>query len=369
MARCETGRNGSCGLVVGWASLAPVAGALAVAGMTGAVHAQAPFAGKTVSILVGSAAGGSYDLYARTVARHIGKSLPGAPSVIVQNMQGANSAVMATHLYNAAAKDGTVLGAPLNTLPVTELLEPGKLKLESAKFNWIGAVSSPANVLAMWHTSGIKTLADAQQKDSTIGATTPGTSKEMYPLLTNALFGTKFKVVTGYKGSTEVNIAMERGEVGGHGANYRHFLQLPKPRLGAEGKLHYVFQMTEERDAALKGVPTLLELAKTDEQKKIIMVMVATEAIGRSMFAPPGMDADRVALLRSSFDTMLADKEFLAEVEKAKLEVQPDQRRQAAAPGRGPDGDAAGYRGQVQAGGDAEGVREREWGGSQAPRV
>lgn len=297
--------------------------AICMAGAPGSAVAQASFAGKTVSVLVGSAAGGSYDLYARTVARHIGKALPGAPSVIVQNMQGANSAVMATHLYNAAAKDGTVLGAPLNTLPVTELLEPGKLKLESAKFNWIGAVSSPANVLAMWHTSGVRTLADAQQKESTVGATTPGTSKEMYPLLTNYLFGTRFKVVTGYKGSAEINIAMERGEVGGHGANSVIAYNFQNADWVRDGKLLYVFQMTEERDPSVKEVPTLLELAKTEEQKRIIMVMVATEAIGRSIFAPPGMEADRVALLRRAFDTMLADKEFLAEVEKAKLEFNP----------------------------------------------
>lgn len=298
-------------------------GALAVAAVPAPTWAQAPFAGKTVSILVGSAAGGSYDLYARTVARHISKVLPGAPSVIVQNMQGANSAVMATHLYNAAPKDGTVLGAPLNTLPVTELLEPGKLKLQSARFNWIGAVSSPTNVLATWHTSGIKTIDDARQKEATIGSTTPGTSKEMYPLLTNYLFATRFKVVSGYKGSTEINIAMERGEVGGHGANSVIAYNFQNADWLRDGKLHYVFQMTQERDPAISNIPTLLEFATTDEQRKIIMLLVATEAIGRSIFAPPGMAADRVALLRQSFDEMLADKEFLAEVEKAKLELSP----------------------------------------------
>jgi tripartite-type tricarboxylate transporter receptor subunit TctC len=295
------------------------------------VAAQDFFAGKTVSILVGSAVGGSYDLYARMVAKHIGKHIPGNPTVIVRNMPGANSGLMAAHLYDGAPKDGTTLGAPLNTVPLTQLLEPDKAKFNAGEFNWIGAVSSPANVLATWHTSGIKTIEDAQKTETLIGATTSGTTQEMYPLMANNLFGTKFKVVIGYKGGAEVNIAMERGEVQGRGANTYIAYRFQNADWIRDGKLNFVFQMTDERDPMMKDVPTLLEYAKTDEQKRIISVMVTTEMIGRSLMAPPGVPADRVALLRKALEAVVKDPDFLADVEKAKLEISsiPGEKLQA----------------------------------------
>jgi tripartite-type tricarboxylate transporter receptor subunit TctC len=298
------------------ATLLTLAGSLPAA-------AQDFYAGKTISILVGSAVGGSYDLYARMVAKHIGKHIPGHPTVIVRNMQGAASGIMAAHLYEQAPRDGTTLGAPLNTVPITQLVEPDKTKFNTAEFNWIGAVSSPMNVLATWHTSGVKTIEDAQKTETLIGATTAGTSQDMYPLMTNYLFGTKFKVVTGYKGGAEVNIAMERGEVQGRGANTYIAYRFQNADWIRDGKLNFVFQMTDERDPMLKDVPTLLEYAKTDEQKKIIMMMVTTEMIGRSLMAPPGVPADRVALLRGALMATVKDPEFLADMEKAKLEISP----------------------------------------------
>jgi tripartite-type tricarboxylate transporter receptor subunit TctC len=285
--------------------------------------AQDFYPGKTISIAVGSAAGGSYDLYARMVARHIGKHIPGNPAVIVRNMPGANSGLMANFIYEQAAKDGTALGAPLNTAPLMQVLEPDKTKFNAAEFNWIGAVSSPANVLATWHTSGVKTIEDAQKKEVPIGATTPGTTMEMYPLMANNLFGTKFKVITGYIGGAEINVAMERGEVQGRGANTYIAYRFQNADWIRDNKLNFVFQMTEERDPMMKDTPTLLEYARTDEQRKIISLMVTTETIGRSIIAPPGMSAERVALLRKALAEMVKDPEFLADVERAQLEISP----------------------------------------------
>ncbi|HZS64413.1 MAG TPA: tripartite tricarboxylate transporter substrate-binding protein [Xanthobacteraceae bacterium] len=281
------------------------------------------YAGKTVSIIVGSAPGGSYDLYARLVAQHIGKHIPGNPKVIVQNMPGANSQLMAGYVADIAPKDGTALGAPLNTVPLNQMLQPDKTKFNAAKFNWIGAVSSPANVLVTWHTSGVKTLDAAKEKEVTIGATTAGTTQEMYPLMANNLFGTKFKVITGYKASTEINIAMERGEVQGRGANTYLSYRFQNPDWIRDKKINFIFQMTEERDPEMKDVPTLLEYAKTDEQRKIVSLMVTTESIGRSYFAPPGVPADRVALLRKALAEVVKDPAFLADAEKSKLEITP----------------------------------------------
>ncbi len=285
--------------------------------------AQDFYSGKTITIAVGSAPGGSYDLYARIVARHIGKHIPGNPNVIVQNMPGANSQLMANHVYSIAPKDGTTLGAPLNTVPLNQMLEPQNTKFNAAEFNWIGAVSSPANVMVTWHTSGVKTLDEAKQKEVTVGATTAGTTQEMYPLMANNLFGTKFKVVTGYKASTEINVAMERGEVQGRGANTYLAYRFQNPDWIREKKINFIFQMTEERDPEMKDVPTLLEYAKTDEQKKIVSLMVTTETIGRPLVAPPGVPADRVALLRKALMAVVKDPEFIADAEKAKLELSP----------------------------------------------
>lgn len=289
----------------------------------GVAQGQDFYSSKTVVINVGSAAGGSYDLYARMVARHLGKHIPGNPTVIVRNMPGANSGVMAHYIYEMAPKDGTALGAPLNTVPLTQVLEPAAAKFNAAEFNWIGAVSSPANLLATWHTSGVKTIDDARNKEVTIGATTPGTTMEMYPLLANSLFGTKFKVITGYLGGAEINVAMERGEVQGRGGNTYIAYRFQNADWIRDKKLNFVFQMTDERDPMMPDTPTLLEHAKTEEQRKILSVMVTTEAIGRSLIAPPNVPADRVTLLRKALMEMMKNPEFVADVEKAQLEISP----------------------------------------------
>jgi tripartite-type tricarboxylate transporter receptor subunit TctC len=284
--------------------------------------AQDFYAGKTVSIVVGSAPGGSYDLYARIVARHIGQHIPGNPTFVVQNMPGANSKLMAGYVYNVAPKDGTVLGAPLNTVAINQMVE-GKANFDAAEFNWIGAVSSPANVLVTWHSSGVKTLDDARKKEVIIGATTAGTTQEMYPVMANNLLGTKFKVVTGYKASTEVNLAMERGETQGRGANTYLAYRFQNPDWISDKKINLIFQMTETRDPLMPDTPTLLEYARNDEQKKVISLMVTSEAIGRPLLAPPGVPAERVALLRKALMQVVKDPEFVAEAEKAQLEISP----------------------------------------------
>jgi tripartite-type tricarboxylate transporter receptor subunit TctC len=285
--------------------------------------AQDFYTGKTVNIVVGSAPGGSYDLYARIVARHIGKHIPGHPTFVVQNMPGANSKLMAGYVYNVAPKDGTVLGAPLNTVAINQMIEGQATNFNAAEFNWIGAVSSPANVLVSWHTSGVKTLEDARHKEIIIGATTAGTTQEMYPVMANNLLGTKFKVVTGYKASTEVNLAMERGETQGRGANTYLAYRFQNPDWIQEKKINLIFQMTETRDPLMPDTPTLLEFAKNDEQKKVISLMVTSEAIGRPLLAPPGVPAERVALLRKALMEVVKDPEFVAEAEKAQLEISP----------------------------------------------
>lgn len=285
--------------------------------------AQDFFAGKTINITVGSTTGGSYDAYARLVARHYGRNIAGNPSVVVKNLPGAGGIKAALQVYSVGVKDGTELGAPLNTVPVTLLLEPGKFPLQPEAFIWLGTVASPANVLAVWHTTGVKSVADAKRIETTIGSTNPGTTKEMFPLLANRLLGTKFRVINGYLGGAEINLAVERGEVQGHGANSWVSYQFQNADWVRDNKIVPLFQVTFERDPLLPNVPTLMELAESEEQKKIMLILTTTEAIGRPLVAPPGVPAERTQLLRRAFDATMTDKGFLADAEKAGLEVGP----------------------------------------------
>lgn len=304
-------------LVTGCAAL----GVLAL--MAPCASAQDFYAGKTISITVGSAPGGGYDAYARLAARHYGRHIPGAPSMLVKNLPGAAGIKAAQHLYAVAPKDGTELGAMLNTVPVTFLLEPDKFPMKVEEFVWIGTVASPANLLAVWHATGVRTVADAKQKEITIGSTTPGTTKEMFPLIANRLLGTKFKVINGYNGGAEINLAIERGEVQGHGANSWVAYKFQNSDWVRDKKIVPLFQVTFERDPMVPDVPTLLELAESDEQRRIILILTTTEAIGRPLVGPPGLSADRTRMLRRAFDAAMKDPEFLGDAEKAGLEVGP----------------------------------------------
>lgn len=293
---------------------------------TAAVVMSAPtladdfYQGKTISIVIGSAPGGSYDAYARLLARRMGQFIPGNPLIIPRNLPGA-AGVLAAQFVNDGAKDGTVLGAPLNNLLLSKLLTPEKIKFDAAAFQWIGAVASPVNVLATWSGSGVASMEDGRKKSVVIGASTPGSTMEFYPLIANNLFGTKFKVVTGYIGGAEINMAMERGEVGGRGANTYLSYAFQNPDWIRDGKLNFLFQMTLERDALLPNVPTLLEFATTDEQRQVISMLAITEVLGRFLIAPGGTPTDRVGLLRKAMAEVVEDKRFLEEADKAKLEV------------------------------------------------
>ncbi|MGE0653748.1 MAG: Bug family tripartite tricarboxylate transporter substrate binding protein [Alphaproteobacteria bacterium] len=281
------------------------------------------FAGKTIAISIGSAAGGSYDAYARLMARHMGQHIAGAPTLVPKNMPGAAGTRAAAYVYNVAAKDGTQLGATLNSIPVTQLLRPKKAKYDVGKFNWIGTAASPANVLAVWHGAGVRTLEDAKKKEVLIGATTAGTTMEMYPLMANRLFGSKFKVVLGYKGGKDVNLAMEKGEVQGRGSNSWLSYTFQNPDWVKDGKIIPLFQMTLTRDDQLKSTPALIEFARTDEERQVVSLLATTETIGRSMMAPPGVPADRVTVLRKAFMDALRDSKLRADAARAKLEIQP----------------------------------------------
>lgn len=280
------------------------------------------YKGKNVSIAIGFSPGGTYDLFGRLIARHIGKHIPGNPTVVAQNMPGAGSFVAANWLFNVAPKDGTAMGIVSQTIVMEEALKNKGVRYKSAEFNWIGRATSNTEVQVIWHTSKGTTIEGAKANEIPLASTGPGSPSETYPKLLNALAGTKFKLVRGYTGSTAGLLAMERGETDGALTSWNTMKTTRKAQLD-EKKAILLIQYLTKRSPDLKDVPTMVELGKDDESKKLLTFAVASAEIGRAIIAPPKVPADRLKALRDAFDAAVKDPALLAEVNKAKLDFEP----------------------------------------------
>jgi tripartite-type tricarboxylate transporter receptor subunit TctC len=275
-----------------------------------------------VELIVGYPPGGSNDIYGRAVARHIGRHIPGHPQVVFRNMPGAGSILAANHIYNVAPKDGTVLGLLAATNTIDEKLGAPGVKFETAKFTWVGRVSSSINVTAMWNTSKIKTIDDAFKMESALGATGTGSTVYVYPNVLNRVVGTKFKLVMGYGGSNEAMLAMERGEIDGHSTSWEAY-KSAHPDWIRDKKINVVVQYGLNRHPDLPDVPTCVELARTDEERQIIKAVVNATEIGKAILSSPGVPAARVEALQKAFMDMTRDGEFITELEKMRVELTP----------------------------------------------
>lgn len=284
--------------------------------------AESFFKGKVINFYIGFAPGGTYDYYSRLFARFVSKHIPGNPTVIPQNMPGAGSFQAANFLYAVAPKDGTAMGMFTQVSAIEEKLQSPGVQYKTAEFNWIGRMSAILEVHFTWKTSKAKTMADAMQHEIPLAGTGAGSPSEGYPKLLNALVGTKFKVISGYPGSTQGMMAMERGEVDG-GLTSWNTLNRTKQDWLRNHDINLLVQYAPARHSELPDVPTVIEIAKTPEAKQVLAFFISSAQIGRSIAAPPGVPADRVQLLRAAFDAMLKDPEFRAEIEKTGLEFQP----------------------------------------------
>lgn len=264
------------------------------------------YTGKTISLLVGYEAGGGYDLYARLAAQFLGRYVPGHPTIIVQNMPGAGGLKAARYLLEAAPKDGTVLGIPAQTIAFDSLLGYSA-GVDAGKFQWLGRMATNVEVGAAFAKTGIASVADLRVREVSVGGTGGTASTSVIPFLLNKLAGTRFKIVNGYRSAVEVILAMQRGEmdmVGGIG------LATIEARFGKDikdGTLRLIFQSGEGRDSLIPNVPNIAELGRSDEDRQILALFSSTAAIGRSLVAPPGVPAARVAALRAAIAVMLAD--------------------------------------------------------------
>jgi tripartite-type tricarboxylate transporter receptor subunit TctC len=303
--------------------------AFLAAGAARAQDAAEFYKGKTVRLVVGVGVGSGYDINARLLARHLQKYIPGNPTVIVQNQPGAGSLTMTNQLYAAGPFDGTVIGASFNGLPTTPLLQPGGARFEPTKLNWIGSTNRETQVTYVWHTAPIQTLDDVRTKEMIVGAQAPGSTQYDYPVLANALFGMKFKVITGYEATPKIHLAMERGEVYGTWANWSTLKAIGGQWL-TEKKVRILVQWALRKHPELQDVPIILDWAKTDAERQALQLALARLEFGRPFFMPPNVPAERVTAIRRAFDATMKDKEFLAEADKLKIEVDPLSGEQVA---------------------------------------
>lgn len=305
------------------ASIALVVGALAVGIGTAAAESVASFyAGKSIELVIGYPPAGSNDIYGRIVARHLGKHIPGSPSIIVRNMPGAGSLVAANHIFNRAPKDGTVLGVVSAGIPLQARLGQPQARFEPGKFFWIGRIQSSSSVTMVWHTSKIMSLDDATRSEVVLSATGAGSTGSLYPNVMNEVLKTRFKLVQGYKGTHEAMLALERGEAEGHSTTWEAVKSV-NMRWIKEGLIRIIVQHGLSRAPDLPNVPTSVELATSPEDRTVMRAVMGAAEIGKAFFTTPEVPADRVAALRRSFDAMIRDQAFVEDVRKVHGDIEP----------------------------------------------
>jgi tripartite-type tricarboxylate transporter receptor subunit TctC len=306
--------------------------ALAALGSSTAASAQPVadfYRGKTLSMVIATSPGGDYDLRARLVARHMSRHIPGEPSIVARNMPGAVGVQAANWLATVAPRDGTVVHAIMQNMSAYQALGGSSVEFDTRKFFWVGNTTDTPNVINSWHTTGIKTIQDVMTRELVVGAPGTATSSVYYPKALNELVGTKFKIVSGYPGGNDVNLAMERGEVGGRGSNSWASWKATHPQWLAEKKVYILVQIALKRNPELPDVPTMMELAKNEDDRAVLAFLSADTPISRAYVTTPGTPPDRVAALRRAFDATMKDPAFLAEAQKANVDISPSTGEEA----------------------------------------
>jgi tripartite-type tricarboxylate transporter receptor subunit TctC len=303
-----------------------VAAAVLIAAAAAPAKAQdsvaAFYKGKQLRLIVGSSVGGGYDLYSRALARHMVNHIPGNPSIIVQNQPAAGGILSANQLSTQGPKDGTAFAAPLNGI-VTAPMLVGGTQFDVNKLNWIGSIQREAYVAFIWHTAPVSHITEMATKELLVGSTTVGTTMNDFPLLLNDLLGYKFKLVRGYKGTPEINIATERGEIHGNAGVGLASVKTLSQKWIDEKKIRFLVQYNMQPEPELKGVPMVMELAKTDTQRTAMRLLFARTEYARPYFLPPDVPAERVQALRRAFDATMKDPAFIVDARKLQLEISP----------------------------------------------
>lgn len=296
--------------------------AMAGAGAAQAQSVEAFYKGRDMKMIISAGQGGGYGTYAHALMPFMERYLPGKPKIIIQHLQGAGGIVAANHLYNVAAKDGSVIAlihrGAVSTAP---LFDAQGVKFDPTKFGWIGSMNNEVSLCAAWESSKVKTFNDLLKDQLIVGGLGPGSDTDMYPNLINNLFDTKMKLITGYNSGGAINLAFERGEIDGRCGWSWSSIESTRGQWLKENRLSLLVQLGVEKHPDLPNVPLLSELATSDEKRQIIELIISPQLMGRPILTTPNVPADRLAALRAAFDKSMADPEFAALAEKQQLEV------------------------------------------------
>jgi tripartite-type tricarboxylate transporter receptor subunit TctC len=280
------------------------------------------YAGKTITIVVGAGEGGAYSLYGQIAAEYLRKLVPGNPTVIVQSMPGAGGIKASDYLANVAPKDGTVLGMLLDLAAATQMLQPRMVRYDLSKFSVAGSFVTDNPVVMVRADAGVKTFAEFKARPIIVGSSGKGSQTYVHPALLKEVLGANLKLVTGYKGSADISLALERNEVQAQSATWVSWKARHTDWIRQE-RIIPIVQVGLRKEPELPDIPLMLELASADDDRQVLEFMSSGSQIGRALFAPPGVPAERVAALRNAFDTMMKDAGFLEAAAKRKLEVAP----------------------------------------------
>ena len=308
-----------------WLRRGPIALAV-LATLASPVYANDYYAGKTITFIVGTDTGGGFSIYARAIAKHLPRHIPGNPMIVIRNMPGAGGAVASTWLYQIASRDGTVIGSVSPNAILARLLGEGRAGYEPERFNYLAGAERSTRLCVTFHSSRVRTLKDALSHDSIIGATTVGSPTREYAAIMRRTLGARFEIVSGYKGPADLFVAMERGEIDGVCGIDWSALKAQRPDWLRERKLNLLVQgaLTPHPELALLGVPTPWAYIKDDIDRKAVELMVEfQQAFGRTYLAPPGVPAELVHILRTAFTAVLHDPDFLVEAGNLRIDVTP----------------------------------------------
>lgn len=279
------------------------------------------YRGKSLDMIVPTSPGGDYDIRARLLARHMGRHIPGHPTIVARNMPSGVGIGAANYVAKVAARDGTVLHAIMQSIPTAQAIGKSGLEADIRTFNWLGNTTESPNVINSWHTTGIRSIKDVMERELVVGSSGAASPAFIYPNALNQIVGTKFRIVSGYPGGNEINIAMEKGEVGGRGSNVWVSWKRGHPHWIAENKIHILVQIALKRAPDLPNVPLMLELATNEDDRRVLTFLSADTPISRAFVTTPGVPEDRVAALRKAFEAALKDPELLAEAEKTRMDI------------------------------------------------
>jgi tripartite-type tricarboxylate transporter receptor subunit TctC len=289
------------------------------------------YKGRTINIIVGFGPGGGYDLYARALGRYLGRHLPGNPGVAVQNLDGADSVRAANYVFASAPRDGTVIAAVDQNIPMYQLLGGAGAQFDSAQMQWLGSMANSNSVVYTWDASGIKTIADAKTREVPLGAAGTTSDSFIYPTIINELLGTRFRPINGYTGTGQINLALERGEVMGRGGIGWASLQASSKAWLEQKKIDLLVQIGFETEPELPNVPLLMGLVKDRDAGQIVKVISLPTVLGHAHWVAPGVPPERVEALRRAYAATMQDPEFVQETQKLNMDIRPQTGTQVEA--------------------------------------